>query len=65
MMTRITATLVLSLAFAARAAAAAPEWALRQRIGQQLPLDAVFTERHREGIAVEVLFPGQAGRPGL
>jgi len=56
MMTRITATLVLSLAFAARAAAAAPEVGFEQRIGQQLPLDAVFTDGTGKALPLRSFF---------
>jgi protein SCO1/2 len=44
MMNRITAFIVLFAALAARAAASASEVGFEQRIGQQLPMAAVFTD---------------------
>jgi protein SCO1 len=58
-MNRTTAALVLSLAFAARVAASAPEVGFEQRIGQQLPLAAVFTDGDGKALPLGSYFRGK------
>jgi protein SCO1 len=55
-MIRTLASFVLSIALAARAAAAAPGVGFEQRIGQQLPLDAVFTDGDGKALALNTYF---------